>query len=157
MSIKQLLLSATLVVSAFATAVPAAAASERYIGEVFVTAGNFCPRGTTKADGKLLPIANNTALFSILGTMYGGDGRATFALPDMRGRTIIGAGQGVALSNRRQGMKGGTEGSFGKSVDVTTGSDDKASQMSRADQSNMQPYLVMQHCIVAQGLYPSRS
>ncbi len=66
--------------------------TEPYIGEVFAFVGNFAPRGYAFCDGSLLAIASNTALFSILGTQYGGDGRTTFALPDLRGRTIIGAG-----------------------------------------------------------------
>lgn len=60
-------------------------------------------------NGQLLPIAQNTALFSLLGTMYGGDGRVNFALPDLRGRAPIGVGEGPGLSNRRQGEVGGVE------------------------------------------------
>ncbi|TNE96776.1 MAG: phage tail protein [Deltaproteobacteria bacterium] len=67
------------------------------IGEVKMFAGNFAPRGWAKLDGQLLPISSNTALFSILGTQFGGDGRTTFALPDMRGRSAIGVGQGPGL------------------------------------------------------------
>lgn len=62
-----------------------AQAQDRYLAEVFVFAGNFCPRGTLPADGRLLPISQNSALFSLLGTMYGGDGRTTFALPKLDG------------------------------------------------------------------------
>ncbi|MBX7532070.1 tail fiber protein [Qipengyuania sp. 1XM1-15A] len=62
-----------------------ASAQDRYLAEVVLVGQNFCPRGTLPADGKLLPIARNAALFSLLGTTYGGDGRTTFALPDLRG------------------------------------------------------------------------
>jgi microcystin-dependent protein len=62
-----------------------AQARDAYLGEVFVFAGNFCPRNTLPADGRLLAIDQNTALFSLLGTMYGGDGRTTFALPKLDG------------------------------------------------------------------------
>ena len=71
--------------------------------------GNFAPRGWALCDGQLLSIASNEALFSILGTTYGGDGRTTFGLPDLRGRVALHAGTGPGLSNRRLGEKGGAE------------------------------------------------
>lgn len=80
-----------------------------FIGEIILFAGNFAPRGWAFCDGQLLPITQYNALFSILGTTYGGDGRTTFALPDLRGRTPIHAGKGPGLSERRLGSKGGQE------------------------------------------------
>ena len=71
--------------------------------------GNFAPRDWAFCDGQLLPIAQNTALFSILGTIYGGDGRTTFALPDMRGRNAMHAGNGPGLTPRRLGTRFGLE------------------------------------------------
>lgn len=82
---------------------------EGMIGEIRIFAGNFAPRTWAFCEGQLLPISQNTALFSILGTTYGGDGRTTFALPDMRGRAAIHAGNGPGLSDRRLGSKGGVE------------------------------------------------
>lgn len=82
---------------------------EGYIGQVILFAGNFAPRSWAFCQGQLLPISQNTALFSIIGTMYGGDGRTTFALPDLRGRVAIGPGQGPGLSNYSIGQKGGSE------------------------------------------------
>ena len=82
---------------------------EPFIGQIMMFAGNFAPRGWAFCDGQLLPINNYTALFSILGTNYGGDGRTTFALPDLRGRTPVHAGQGTGLTNRRLGQKAGVE------------------------------------------------
>ena len=79
------------------------------IGEVRMFAGNFAPRTWAFCEGQLLPISSNTALFSIIGTIYGGDGRTTFALPDLRGRVPIGPGNGPGLSSRREGQKGGSE------------------------------------------------
>lgn len=79
------------------------------IGEVRMFGGNFAPRAWALCDGQLLPINQNQALFSIIGTIYGGDGRTTFALPDIRGRCVIGPGNGPGLSSRREGQKGGTE------------------------------------------------
>lgn len=83
--------------------------SEPFIGQIIMFGGNFAPRGWALCNGQLLPIAQNTALFSILGTTYGGDGRTTFGLPDLRGRVAMHAGHGPGLSDRRLGSKGGTE------------------------------------------------
>lgn len=82
---------------------------EGTIGEIRMFAGNFAPRAWAFCEGQLLPIAQNTALFSIIGTIYGGDGRITFALPDLRGRTVVGPGAGPGLSTRREGQKIGSE------------------------------------------------
>jgi len=82
---------------------------EGMIGEIRMFGGNFAPRAWALCDGQLLPINQNTALFSIIGTIYGGDGRTTFALPDVRGRAVLGPGNGPGLSSYREGQKGGTE------------------------------------------------
>ncbi len=82
---------------------------EPFIGEISMFAGNFAPRGWALCDGQLLSISQNSALFSILGTTYGGDGRTSFGLPDLRGRVPIHAGTGPGLSNYRLGQKGGSE------------------------------------------------
>ncbi len=83
--------------------------SEPFVGEIRMFAGNFAPRGWAFCDGQLLAVSQNDALFSLLGTIYGGDGRTTFGLPDMRGRIPIHAGTGPGLSQRRLGSKGGAE------------------------------------------------
>ena len=83
--------------------------SEPFVGEIRMFAGNFAPRGWAFCDGQLLAVSQNDALFSLLGTIYGGDGRTTFGLPDMRGRIPIHAGSGPGLSPRRLGAKGGAE------------------------------------------------
>lgn len=83
--------------------------TEPFIGEIRSFAFNFAPRGWALCEGQLLPIVQNTALFSLLGTMYGGDGRVTFALPDLRGRAQIGLGQGPGLTHRTQGESAGEE------------------------------------------------
>lgn len=72
-------------------------AQEAFIGEIRMFAGNFAPRGWAFCQGQILSIAQNTALFSILGTTYGGNGQTTFALPDLRGRVPVGTGQGPGL------------------------------------------------------------
>ena len=78
-----------------------------FIGQIMLFAGNFAPRGWSFCHGQLLPIAQNTALFSILGTTYGGDGRTTFALPDLQGRRAISEGQGPGLPRYNLGQKVG--------------------------------------------------
>lgn len=83
--------------------------SEPFVGEVRMFAGNFAPRGWAFCDGQLLAVSQNDALFSLLGTIYGGDGRTTFGLPDLRGRIPIHAGTGPGLSPRRLGAKSGEE------------------------------------------------
>ena len=83
--------------------------SEPFVGEIRMFAGNFAPRGWAFCDGQLLTVSQNDALFSLLGTIYGGDGRTTFGLPDMRGRIPVHAGHGPGLSERRLGAKAGAE------------------------------------------------
>ena len=82
--------------------------SDPFIGEIKVFGGNFAPRGWALCDGQLLPISQFTAVFSLLGTMYGGDGRTTFGLPDLRGRVPVHQGQGPGLGNYVQGQRGGS-------------------------------------------------
>lgn len=80
-----------------------------FIGEIKMFAGNFAPRGWAFCHGQLLPIAQNAALFSLLGTTYGGNGTTDFALPDLRGRVPVGFGQGPGLTNRSLGQASGAE------------------------------------------------
>ena len=82
---------------------------EPFIAEIIMFAGNFAPRGWALCDGQLLSISSNSALFSILGTTYGGDGRTTFGLPDLRGRVPMHPGNGPGLTSRRLGDKSGME------------------------------------------------
>jgi len=88
---------------------PAKADTQNFIGEMMVTGANFCPRGWLHANGQILSIAQNTALFSLLGTTYGGNGQTTFALPDLRSRAPIHEGQGPGLSPYALGQVGGVE------------------------------------------------
>jgi microcystin-dependent protein len=83
--------------------------TEPYIGEIRLFPYNFAPRGWAFCQGQILAIAQNTALFSLLGTTYGGNGQTTFALPDLRGRVPNSAGQGPGLSNYTLGEQGGSE------------------------------------------------
>lgn len=83
--------------------------SEPFIGEIRAVGFNFAPRNWAMCNGQLLPIAQNTALFSILGTTYGGNGTTTFALPNLQGRAAMHAGQGNGLSNHILGEAAGQE------------------------------------------------
>ena len=83
--------------------------NEPFIGSIVMFAGNFAPQGWALCNGQLLPIQQNAALFSILGTTYGGDGKTTFALPDLRGRVPVHSGQGPGLSLYNLGQSGGAE------------------------------------------------
>lgn len=106
--IKILLLSIIIYLSSIFTS-NVVFANEPYLGEMAYFSGNFAPRGWALCDGQLLPISQNQALFSLLGTTYGGDGRTNFALPDMRGRALVHAGSGPGLSTRPQGSMFGNE------------------------------------------------
>ncbi|MFH1810599.1 MAG: tail fiber protein [Pseudomonadota bacterium] len=81
---------------------------EPFIAQILLFAGNFAPRGWAFCEGQLLPIAQNSALFSLIGTTYGGDGRTTFGLPDLRGRVPISPGNGPGLPGYNWGQKGGS-------------------------------------------------
>ena len=83
--------------------------SEPFIAEIRIFAGNFAPRGWAFCNGQLLPISQNTALFSLIGTTYGGDGRTTTALPNLEGRAPMHPGRGPGLTAKRLGERGGVE------------------------------------------------
>ncbi|MCB1634350.1 MAG: phage tail protein [Xanthomonadales bacterium] len=82
--------------------------SDPFVAEIRMFAGNFAPHGWAYCDGQVLPLSQNTALFSLLGTTYGGDGKSNFALPDLRGRSPMQHGQGPGLSDRFLGETGGS-------------------------------------------------
>lgn len=137
------------------------------LGEIRMFAGNFAPRGWAFCEGQLLPISPNTALFSLLGTTYGGDGRTTFGLPDLRGRAPIGAGTGPGLPAYNLGQRGGT---YDTSLSFGSTSAQAAPAQGRekvpvvsdvsyphAPFTNMQPYLAVRYIVCISGLYPSRS
>jgi microcystin-dependent protein len=81
---------------------------EPFLGQIMVVGFNFAPRGWATCAGQLLPISQNTALFSLLGTTFGGDGRTTFALPDLRSRSVVGVGTGPGLDTITWGERGGS-------------------------------------------------
>lgn len=81
--------------------------ADPFVAEIKIFAGNFAPKGHAFCNGQLMPLSQNTALFSLLGTTYGGDGKSTFALPNLQGRAPLHPGQGQGLSERFLGESGG--------------------------------------------------
>lgn len=136
-------------------------AQEGMIGEVKIFAGNFAPRGWALCQGQLLPIAQNNALYSLLGTTYGGDGRTTFGLPDLRGRTPIGVGTSPGLTEIRQGYKYGVElNKIGvRKVIIKQGDSTEVGvdELIVRPLENRQPSLGVHYIICLNGIYPSRS
>lgn len=113
-------------------------AQEVMLAEVKIFAGNFAPRGWMKCEGQLLPIAEYSALFSLIGTTYGGDGRTTFGLPDMRGRVTMGTGNGPGLSPSTWGQRKGQE-----QVSLTTGNLPAHNHMAQIPTVQNEPVEVM--------------
>lgn len=140
---------------------------EDMIATIKLFAGNFAPLGWFFCDGSLLPISQYQALYSLLGTIYGGDGRTTFGLPDLRGRVPMGTGQGQGLTPHNLGQKSGTETnvltstntgvSFVPSASSTgIGSMTAVPTGQNAPVNNVQPSLALNYIICWQGLYPMR-
>ncbi len=103
-------LAGTAMVAGVVGATPAhAQASDPFLGQIALVGFTYCPRNWADANGQLLSISSNSALFALFGTTYGGNGTTTFALPDLRGRVPIHLGQGPGLSNYSQGQTGGVE------------------------------------------------
>ena len=115
--------------------------ADPFVAEIRIFPFNFAPRGWAFCDGQILPLSQNTALFSLLGTTYGGNGQTNFGLPDLRGRAPISFGQGAGLANFDQGQV----------VNLPPCSAGQASQ----DDSNP-GYLTLNWCIAFEGIYPSR-
>ena len=115
-----------------------------YVGQVILVGMNYCPAGTLEANGQLLNVSDYQVLYSLYGTTYGGDGRTTFALPDLRGRAPVGNGQGVGLEPVTTGQQ------YGEPVDVER-STKKGNSVSLGT-----PRLGMRYCVAFQGIFPTR-
>lgn len=132
------------------------------IGEIRMFGGNFPPRSWAFCDGQLLAISSNSALFSILGTTYGGDGRTSFALPELRGRVAMHAGNGPGLTSRPLGQKSGSETtqSFGGNISSVAGpgrSGNVNVKNNNQPENNIQPFTTVNYIICLFGQFPSRS
>ena len=133
--------------------------TEPFIGEIKIFAGNFAPRGYAFCDGQWLAIKQNTTLFSILGTTYGGDGRTTFALPDLRGRFPMHPGSGQGLTSRTAGDKGGEEQIHLSQAKLPASKKPGATIYTGAnhEENNLPPFLCLNFIIAIQGIFPSRN
>lgn len=151
MKTRDLIAATALVGGLFAAAQPAQA-QEKYIAEIFITGSNFCPRSTAEANGQLLPIAQNTALFSLLGTMYGGDGRTTFALPDLRNRVPVHSDGTPGVITDTEPIPRPGQGRPMPPRMETDASEPEPPQAVAGPST-----LSVKYCIVLQGLYPSRN
>jgi microcystin-dependent protein len=135
---------------------------EPFLGEVALFAGPFAPKGWTFADGRLLAKNQNQALFSLLGTTYGGNGTTTFALPDLRGRVPIGIGQGPGLTNRQLGQQLGTETVVLTEAQLPSHAHTLPTGGATAPTGNalpfdnMQPSLGINYIIAEEGIFPRR-
>lgn len=111
-TLRRALFSASAAALLGASLMPASALAcgpESYLGNICFTAASYCPKGTMPADGRLLPISQYSALFSLMGTTFGGNGQTTFGLPDLRGRAPVGTGQGTGMSNVAYGQAVGQQ------------------------------------------------
>ena len=106
---KHALIAAALIGAFASSPASATCSTEPMLGSICIVGYNFCPRGYADAAGQILSISQNTALFSLLGTLYGGNGQTTFALPDLRSRVPVGVGQGPGLSSIVEGQQAGQE------------------------------------------------
>ena len=133
-------------------------ATNPFLAEIMIFAGNFAPRGYATTDGQILPISQNTALFSLLGTTYGGNGTTNFVLPDFAGAGPVGAGQGQGLSSYDLGQTGGSS-----TFSLTYGANNPATAapiqaftFTSPQITTRSPFLTLTYLIALSGVYPSR-
>jgi microcystin-dependent protein len=133
--------------------------TQAFLGEIKLFTGNFAPRGWAQTNGQILAIAQNTALFSLLGTTYGGDGNTTFALPDLRSRIPMHVGQGPGLSSRVQGELGGVEFITLRPTPIPSApaTPVPASVGFRPQVPTVSPFCVINFIIALEGIFPSRN
>ncbi|MES2683721.1 MAG: tail fiber protein [Pseudomonadota bacterium] len=132
-------------------------ATAPFLGEMRHFAFDFAPRGWSQCNGQLLPIAQNQALFSLLGTTYGGNGQTTFALPDLRTRVAIGFSNTQPLG-AASGIEDPGAASAINSVTLKRGLETQTvARAAYTPRSNRQPALTLNTCIALQGIFPSRN
>jgi len=136
--------------------------SSPFVAEIRIFACNFAPTGWATCDGQLLPISQNTALFSLLGTFYGGDGKSNFALPNFEGSAAINQGQGAGLTDRFLGEIGGEQFVTLLTTHLPSGTITPMAfqavtvQGGSLPHNNMSPFLTLMFCIAMQGVFPPR-
>ena len=132
-----LLVASVAAIGSISITTPARASADPLIGEIMMVGYQWCPRGWAEANGQLLPIGENAALFSLYGTTYGGDGNTTFALPDLRGRVPVHAGERNRLGDQSEGGPVMADRAEGR-IDVPS-------------------TLTVRFCVALRGIYPSRN
>jgi microcystin-dependent protein len=133
--------------------------TDQFVAEIRMFGGNFAPTGWAQTNGQLMPISQNTALFSLVGTYFGGNGTSNFALPNLRSRMPMQQGQGAGLSARVIGETGGAESVTIQGVSIPSAPPPPiaASIGYRSHQQTMSPFLVLTFIIALQGIFPARS
>jgi microcystin-dependent protein len=133
--------------------------SEPFLGEIRLFASNFNPRGWALTNGQILPINQNTALFSLLGTFYGGDGISNFALPNFQSRMPVHQGHGPGLNPYDLGQQGGAESISFSSLPIPSAPSPaiSASVSFRPQVQTVTPFLVLTFIIALQGIFPARN
>jgi microcystin-dependent protein len=131
--------------------------SNPFLGEIRIVGWNFNARGWALANGQTIPISQNTALFSILGTTYGGNGTTNFLLPNLQGRIPMHAGQGAGLTSRTLGSYGGVESVTQQTVQIPPVSQANAHIGYQPHLATVSPFLVLNFIIAQQGVFPSRN
>jgi microcystin-dependent protein len=134
--------------------------SDNYVAEIRLFPGNFAPKGWALCNGQLMPISQNTALFSLLGTFYGGNGTSNFALPDFRSRMPMHQGQGPGLSPRSVGEVGGAETITLQGLAIPSTPPAPTTTVwagFRPQPLTVSPFLVLTFIIALQGIFPARS
>jgi microcystin-dependent protein len=130
------------------------------LGEIMMWGGNFAPKGWAFCNGQVLSVNQNMALFSLLGSTYGGDGRTTFALPDLRSRIPMGTGSGPGLTPRYWGNKGGAENVILETAALAEPAEPDASRNAAATETGTipvaPPSLAVNFVICLYGEYPCR-
>jgi microcystin-dependent protein len=133
--------------------------TDQFVAEIRIFTANFAPVGWAQTNGQVLAIAQNTALFSLVGTFYGGNGTSNFALPNLQSRMPMNMGNGPGLSPRDVGEEGGAETfSFGAAVPIASarGQTINASVGYRQQFQTVSPFLVLNFIIAMQGIFPPR-
>jgi microcystin-dependent protein len=134
--------------------------TDQFVAEIRIFTANFAPVGWAQTNGQLVPISQNTALFSLVGTFYGGNGTSNFALPNLQSCMPMHMGQGTGLSNRFIGEQGGAETfSFGAvAIPSAPGSSTTPASVGFRQQfQTVSPFLVLNFIIALQGIFPARS
>jgi microcystin-dependent protein len=133
--------------------------SDPYIGEIRITGFNFAPVDWALASGQLLPISQNTALFDLIGTIYGGDGMTTFALPNIQSRMPMHMGQGTGLSLRLLGQLGGAENTTFASAQIPSAPQSPISALAPTSPAlaSVSPFVVLNFIIALFGVFPTQS